>query len=131
MRLEMGNQGVQAYIAPMGDNHQVTLVLCYHTVLGIHIFTSLPHKAILSVLSVCMVCPDHRGVIGFLVCPNYHLLATIWFCWLPRVCWLHCVFSMGLLAYQANKKHRHFRTKIANNTPIVETKRNSQQFDSQ
>ena len=54
MRLEMGNQGVQAYIAPMGDNHQVTLVLCYHTVLGIHIFTSLPHKAILSVLSVCL-----------------------------------------------------------------------------
>ena len=42
------------------------------------------------------VCPDHRGVVGFLVCPNYHLLATIWFCWLPRACWLSvCPRSHG------------------------------------
>ena len=40
---------------------------------------------------------------------SYHLLATIWFCWLPRVCWLHCVLSVELLACQANKTHRHFR----------------------
>ncbi len=26
------------------------------------------------------------------------LLATF-FCWLPRVCWLHCVFKCGLLAW--------------------------------
>ena len=62
--------------------------------------------------SLLSVCPDHRGVVGFMVCPNYHLLTTIWFCWLPPACWLHCVFSVGLLGYQANKKHRHFRTKI-------------------
>ncbi len=63
-------------------------------------------------IAVCLsVCPDHRGVVGFLVRFSNHLLATFWFCWLPWVCWLHCVFSVGLLAYQANKKHKHFRTK--------------------
>ena len=56
------------------------------------------------------VCPDHRGVVGFLVRSSNHLLATFWFCWLLQACWLHCVFSMGLLAYQANKKTKQQKT---------------------
>ncbi len=67
---------------------------------NVHQFLSVCH------LSVCLSVKYHKGVIDFLVCPNYHLLATISFCW------LHCVFSVGFWLTKPTKNTDTFGQKI-------------------